>query len=187
MEGEEMVTKANENDCASWPSSLLVKLRKATVGDRFWDRYFHDTVEESKRISIHLGVFVEPYLQFILDGKKTIESRFSSNKCAPYRMVQKGDIILLKRSGGPIVGSCEVLAAWFYQLDPESWKEIKSEFAEALCVQDPIFWEERQTAYYATLMRLGGIRSIEPIEVEKRDRRGWVVLQGTSDQLKLFN
>jgi ASC-1-like (ASCH) protein len=49
-------------------------------------------------------VFIEPYLQFILDGQKTVESRFSANRSAPYQQVGKGDVVLLKRTGGPVMG-----------------------------------------------------------------------------------
>ena len=56
-------------------------------------------------VSLHLAVLVQPYLDFILDGQKTIESRFSIRPIPPYRRVESGDIVLLKASGGPIVGA----------------------------------------------------------------------------------
>jgi len=64
---------------------------------------------------IHLAVLVEPYLSLILDGKKTIESRFSINRHAPFEQVQRGDVLILKRSSGPIEGLCTVSDAWFYR------------------------------------------------------------------------
>lgn len=36
-----------------------------------------------KSKNIHLGVFSEPYLTYMLKGEKTIESRFSKNRIAP--------------------------------------------------------------------------------------------------------
>ncbi|MBN8564807.1 MAG: ASCH domain-containing protein [Leptolyngbya sp. UWPOB_LEPTO1] len=132
--------------------------------------------------TLHLGVFVEPYLQFILEGKKTIESRFATRRFAPYNQVEKGDVILLKQSSGPIVGICQVTHCWFYELDPESWETIQRDFAQALCAQDPEFWQQRQAASYATLMRVQFVKAIEPIPFAKRDRRGWVILQPGGDQ-----
>ena len=35
--------------------------------------------------AIHLAVVNEPHFRFILQGKKTIESRFSMHRAAPYR------------------------------------------------------------------------------------------------------
>lgn len=126
--------------------------------------------------ALHLAIFVEPYLQYILDGRKTIESRFNSRRCAPYQKVQADDILLLKRSSGPVVGLCQVASAWFYHLDRESWGTIRREYAQALCAQDPTFWQDRQHASYATLMRIHRVCPIAPARFAKRDRRGWVLL-----------
>ena len=49
--------------------------------------------------AIHLAVVNEPYLQFILQGKKTIESRFAMHRAAPYRQISPGDIVLMKSAG----------------------------------------------------------------------------------------
>ena len=110
------------------------------IGDVFWqERLTKFLLDGSSPSAVHLAIFVEPYLKFILEGRKTVESRFSSRRCAPYQKVQVGDILLLKRSSGPVVGLCEVASVWFYRLDPESWDNIKKEFAQDLCIQDPRF------------------------------------------------
>ncbi|WP_392530074.1 hypothetical protein [Nostoc sp. C117] len=114
-----------------------------------------------------------------------MESRFSTRKFAPYNRVDKGDVVLLKQSSGPIVGLCQVNYVWFYQLDPASWQTIKEDFATAICAQDPDFWKEREAATFATLMRIQHVKPIEPIKFVKRDRRGWVVLHESSSQLQL--
>ncbi len=126
---------------------------------------------------IHLAVFNPPYLDYILEGKKTVESRFSVVRCAPYGRVEKGDILALKQASGPIVGVCLVERVWFYHLEPDTWLDIKNRFAEMLCATDPEFWESRARAEYATLMRVGLPTAVDPIPCEKRDRRGWVILE----------
>lgn len=128
--------------------------------------------------SIHLAVFVAPFLEHILSGKKTVESRFSTVRFPPYGRVSRGDLVLLKESGGPVVGICEVGAAWFYRLNGESWKTIRREFAAALCAEDPEFWESREQAEFATLMYVSRAKRLQPVEWPKRDRRGWVVVRG---------
>lgn len=166
--------------------ALVDELSVAVQGDSFWESYLKQlTSPTSASFALHLAVLVEPYLQFILEGKKTVESRFSTRRFAPYNRVEKGDVVLLKQSSGPIVGICQVAYVWFYQLDPESWRTIRKEFAEALCAQDPSFWEEREAATFATLMRIRHVKSISPIKFTKRDRRGWVVLHESSEQLQL--
>jgi len=59
----------------------------------------------SLKKTIHLAIFIEPYLDLIFKGKKTIESRFSINKILPYHKIQIGDVILLKKSSGKIEGA----------------------------------------------------------------------------------
>ena len=97
--------------------------------------------------------------------------------------MDKGDIVLVKRSGGPVVGLCQVSDAWFYRLDPKTWDSIRHEFTEALCAQDPQFWIEREKASFATLMQVEHLKKIEPIKWPKEDKRGWVVLRPRSNQL----
>lgn len=126
-------------------------------------------------VSLHLAVLVQPYLDFILDGKKTVESRFSVRPIPPYRRVDSGDIVLLKASGGPIIGAFTAAAAWYYRLEPESWGALRRDYAEALCAQDG-FWESRSAAEYATLVRVSNVRRLVPTTIPKRDRRGWVIL-----------
>jgi dephospho-CoA kinase len=160
------------------PQSPFEDLKRAVAGDAFWAEYLRELSSDSPRaFAVHLAVFVEPFLQFVLDGRKTIESRFSSVRCPPYGCVRTGDVVLLKRTGGPVVGLCEVGETWSYTLDRNSWSVIRREFTEALCAQDPEFWTSRAHASYATLMRVRNVRSIHPIRWEKRDRRGWVVLR----------
>ncbi len=165
--------------------SLINDLRSIVHGDPFWEGYLHQVPEHYYfPFALHLAILVEPYLQFILDGKKTVESRFSTRRYPPYKSVYRGDVILLKQSGGPIVGVCQVADAWFYHLDTTSWKTIKEEFAQAICAQDPLFWKDREHASFATLIRMKHVRSLMPIQYTKRDRRGWVILQAANEQLR---
>lgn len=167
---------------------LLDDVGKAVYSDDYW-RFSFDNLAFARpaEVSIHLAVFVEPYLEYVLEGRKSVESRFSVDRRPPYHRVSAGDVLLLKRAAGPVVGISQVSHVWYYQLDPASFGELRSKFAAALCVQDPAFWAERSDASFATLMRLENVRRIEPIHVNKRDRRGWVILKKRSRQLMLWN
>jgi len=131
---------------------------------------------DDNRAGLHLAIFVEPYLTFILEGKKTVESRFSSVRCAPYDKVNTGDVILLKKAGGPVSGICRVDSVWFYEVDRTSLKEIRREFAAQICAADPDFWSAREEKSYATLISLGDVKRLPEFTVSKRDRRGWVTI-----------
>ena len=134
---------------------------------------------------LHLAVLVEPYLQMILDGEKTVESRFAKVKCPPHGVIRKGDTVLLKRSGGPVVGVFRVGAVWSYEIDEDSWDEIQLKFGKAICPQGDGFWTERRRARFATLIKVHAVTSFDPVEWPKRDRRGWVVLSSPG-QNELF-
>ena len=125
----------------------------------------------------HLAVFVEPFLTYVLDGTKKVESRFSVNDAAPYRKVERGDVILIKSSGGPIVGIAEAANATSYQIDAVGLNDIRARFGDALCIEGEDFWHAKRAACYATLVQLSRVSSTDHIECEKRDKRGWVTLR----------
>lgn len=157
---------------------LVDLLRRSTDGHHFWEEYLERLANsEPIPFSVHLAILLEPYLQYILDGTKTVESRFSKNRIAPYNMVEPGDVVLLKKAAAKsISGVCVVSKVWFYQLNPETWGQIRDGFSKALRADDPSFWHRRERAQFATLMRIAEVHPLPSIEVPKRDRRGWVIL-----------
>lgn len=158
---------------------LVDALKQSTDGHRFWGQYLEDLSASAPiPFSVHLAILLEPYLQFIFDGTKTVESRFSKNRIAPYNMVEPGDVVLLKKAAVRAVsGVCVVRRVWFYKLDDRTWSDIRDGFSRALRAEDPSFWERRKAAQFATLMRISEVQVLPPIEVHKHDRRGWVVLR----------
>lgn len=155
-------------------SNLFPELDESLTHDATWRELLRDAAKQV--CAVHLGIFVEPYLSFVLDGSKTVESRFSVNKCAPWGRVFAGDILLMKASGGPIVGVGRIAHVWSYRLEPRTWKDIRKEFTISLRAQDPGFWASRSKASYATLMRMEDVRPLPNLPCHKRDRRGWVLL-----------
>ena len=159
-----------------WEKPLFQQLTLQLKQYKSWENIFANK-EWFNKYNIHLGVFIEPYLDLILKGKKTIESRFSINRCPPFQKALKDDIILLKRSGGPIVGVCQIAHVWSYTLDLQLWNEIKLVHSVALCIQDEKFWEQKQKSKFATLMKITNVTLLDvPIIITKKDKRGWVVL-----------
>lgn len=57
----------------------------------------------------HIAIFRQPFFDMVLCGEKTIESRWSKNKIAPYHRVNIGDDILLKLSGSPVTAAAKVV------------------------------------------------------------------------------
>lgn len=171
----------------STPSLSLDVVCAALHEDPFWSRYLQQLQEaESYAPALHLAILVNPYLERILSGRKTIESRFSVQRRVPYRQIQKDDVVLLKRSGGPILGIGLVDEVMFYEITPEVLANIQAMYTDELGIDDPNFWSERAGAAYGTLTRLAYVRRLPPIPFVKRDQRAWIVLQSRIVQPQLI-
>ncbi len=137
---------------------------------------------------VHLGVFVEPFLTFVIEGTKTVESRFSSTQRAPFHSVEPGDLLLVKAAGGPVVALAEIRRAW-YLAHPkrEQIRDLRSRYGRQLRDDVPGFWSSRSDAAFVSLFSLARVRALSrPIKCPKRDRRGWVVLSFRARQRSLF-
>jgi hypothetical protein len=145
-------------------------------GHHFWLTYLSKAARPRSRTGIHLAIFAEPFLSMVLSGEKTIESRFSRNRCAPYGEIDDGDIILLKAVAGPICGIVLARRIWCYDLGTEPIDRIRYRFGAGIRGDDE-FWSSRADALYATLIELDTPASIAPVGCDKRDRRGWVSLR----------
>jgi hypothetical protein len=154
----------------SWKINLLDRLSDRCNGTPFAGAC------ENIDSGIHLAVFVEPYLEYLLQGKKTIESRFSINRQPPFGQVHVGDILVIKKAAGPVCGLCRVTNVWFYRLDPSTWSEI-TKHAEALCMDSSPFWEKKAAASFATLMEVQDVQRIQAFEIDKTDPRSWVIVR----------
>lgn len=128
----------------------------------------------SATAGVHLAVMVEPFLGYILDGRKTIESRFSKPLIAPYRRIAVGDIVLLK--AGCIVACFRAGSVEFIELDDEERRRIVRDHSGTICA-DEAFWDARVDKRYCTLIGIEDVRQLTSLKVDKRDRRGWLVLR----------
>lgn len=130
----------------------------------------------------HLAIFTQSYLNLILSGKKTIESRFSVDKRAPYNKVSTGDIVIIKQSGGLIVG--EFTAGKVYCIDIKKddtdMKFCKS-FSKEICSDiDENFWELRKNKKFATLIEIKELKQYDVprkcSEKPNKSMAGWFIL-----------
>ena len=170
----------------SWVQTVIDQLRSNAKDDPEWGKIIENCTSPGPNAkSLHLAVFTEPYLSFLMAGKKTIESRFSQNGCAPYDQVAPGDVVLLKRSGDEIIGLAHVSSVQHLTRRTD-WGELRARYEQQLCATDDTFWADVKDADYASLMWFDMIRSLPAIDCEKRDRRGWVVIKYATEQLSLF-
>src|SRR5947208_15176323 len=105
------------------------EIRRAVADDGVWGDIFGAPGSGLPSCGIHLAVFVEPFLGYVLDGSKTVESRFSVNRCAPFGKVRQGDVALLKRPGAPVVGIACVRTVGSALLDESACGIVGPRFA----------------------------------------------------------
>jgi len=133
----------------------------------------------------HLAIVAGNYLEKILAGEKTIESRFSLTRCAPFRCVSPEDIVWFKKPGTSILAEAEVQQVKFYEgLSPDDVYAIEGRYHEELRL-DPSFLQAKARSKYCTLIFLTGVRPVRPFRIEKKDRRGWVVLAPDAKQMAI--
>jgi hypothetical protein len=126
-------------------------------------------------IGLHIACMIEPFLGYVLEGRKTIESRFSKPLIPPYQHVTVGDVVLLK--AGPIVASFRTASVEFIELNEHELARLAKEHSTAICADDD-FWRTRADKRYATLLGISDVRKLTPLKVDKQDRRGWMMLRG---------
>lgn len=125
---------------------------------------------------VHLGIFSEPYLTYMLEGKKTIESRFSKNKILPYNNIKKGDIVLVKKSSGKVLAYFSVKEVLFFDLTKTTIDDIKDKYEVPLCVSND-FWEMKKDSKYATLIMIDDLVNLEPFSINKKGMQTWIKLK----------
>ena len=124
----------------------------------------------------HLVILKKPYLEAILDGRKTVESRFTKTRREPFGRIQPGDRLFLKVSSGPVCAIATVAAVKkFENLTPEHISEIKQQFNHYIIGSDE-YWQSKADCRFGLLVRLKDVEPIEPVRIHKKDWRAWVVL-----------
>jgi ASC-1-like (ASCH) protein len=128
-------------------------------------------------INGHLAILTQIYLNKIIFGEKTIESRFSRYKIAPYRKIKAGDIVFLKRCAGEILAIASVDRSDFFALSSsKDVIKIMELYYKELALEDT-FKNQKITSKYATLIYLKEVLPTKNIRVTKSDRRPWVLLE----------
>ncbi len=129
----------------------------------------------------HLAILTPGWIDLILDGSKTIESRFTKVRCAPFGKVHEGDSVYLKESGGLVKGMFTVAKVeTFENLTASQRHDIFDKYcfkifagAQWISTVPEHWWESK----HATLIHVSDpIAFDDPFPFPKRDPRAWVVL-----------
>ena len=124
----------------------------------------------------HLVILKQPYLNAILEGRKTIEMRLTKSSHHGFGRVFTGDKLFIKESSGPVRATATVEVVKNYpNLTPEKILEIKQQYNHQIGGNDE-YWHSKMDCKFCFLVWLKDVKSIEPKRIHKKDWRAWVVL-----------
>jgi ASC-1-like (ASCH) protein len=127
-------------------------------------------------MNYHLVILKKSYIDAILTGKKTVESRFYKTNQKWLSQLASGDKLFLKASSGPVMATATVSSVKiFTNLNPDQIEELKQKHNQEI-LGDEQYWQEKAYARYGLLCRLKDVRPIKPRFIRKFDWRAWVVL-----------
>lgn len=166
-----------------WKDKLLSDLLSVLESEVLGKAYVSHINESD--VNIHLAIFTDPFLSYLLDGLKTFESRLSINKIAPYGKVYKNDIVIVKKSGGEILGIFTVNSVCYYSnLNPSLIKTIDDTYGERIMWNASEFLASKSSSNFLTLIEVSDLRIFMPFEIMKKDRGSWVLIRrGLRDTL----
>ncbi|TSC86378.1 MAG: hypothetical protein G01um10147_901 [Microgenomates group bacterium Gr01-1014_7] len=116
--------------------------------------------------------------ELILTGAKTIESRFSKAKIAPFGRINRGDLVYIKPAGKDIIGQFRVNKVIFFDgLDLSDLSNLRNLYESEIAMGEE-YWKEKDDSRVGTLIFIGESSRFltAPLKIPKKDLRGWVVL-----------
>lgn len=137
------------------------------------------TVINENTANIHLAIFNEPFLSMIFNHTKEIESRFSINQVTPYGKVMKGDLVVMKKSGGDIEGFFKAGdVMYFSNLSRVKIDELNGKYGQKIGWHiDPYFLSNKSEANFLSLIHIGEVYRCKSFTTMKKDRTGWSVVK----------
>ena len=125
----------------------------------------------------HIAILRQPFFDMVLSGEKSIESRWSMKKIAPYNKVKIGDEILLKLTGQPVTAIAKVKYVKYYELTPDIVEQIRVKYGKEIGTDKFEDWQSTLKKKYCTLIWLENIKRISPINVPKSNGAGWLIVK----------
>ncbi len=124
--------------------------------------------------------------QKILSGEKKIESRWYSQKRAPWDKIKTGETVYFKDSGEPVLIRAEVeKVLQFSDLTPEKVKDILENYGKEIGTQNTAeSFERYKNKKYCLLIFLKNSRKVEPFQINKKGfgmMSAWISVPNIND------
>lgn len=105
-------------------------------------------------MAIHAAILLPRYIDLILAGTKTLESRLTITRRTPYRRIQPGERIYFKASSGPYRATAVAGAVEFHDnLTPTKVAALRKRL-NAKIGGDDAYWTWKRGSKYATFVEL---------------------------------
>lgn len=123
----------------------------------------------------HLAIMKKEwgFIEKILSGEKTIESRWYKNKYRPWNSIKKGDTVYFKARG--CLTSAKAMVGkviQFSELNKQDVKDILSKYGKDIGIDKPSFAplraELRKGKKYCILIFLENPKKLKPFEINKK-------------------
>lgn len=124
----------------------------------------------------HIAILRQPFFDLVLSGQKTIESRFSMKKVAPFDKIKVGDEILLKQTGKPVTAKAVAKDVKFFELNPDLVEEIRIKYGKEIGTDKFKDWQSTLNKKYCTLIWLDKVQKIRPQQMPKSNGAGWLII-----------
>jgi len=129
----------------------------------------------------HLVVLKKEYLSAILDGRKTVESRFTKMAIEPFGRIAAGDVLLLKMTSGPVCAKAKAGRVEQYEnLTLRQMRDLYRRYNTMILGNDA-YWQSKRSCPFGVLVWLEEVEKTKPVWIDKKDWRAWVVLQPERD------
>lgn len=132
----------------------------------------------------HLAVMGLKTINAILSGKKTVETRFSQHRIAPFGEIRVGDLVYMKPPGEEITGQFRVKKVFSFEgLTPKDLEKIfldyRKEISMGDSMEDERYKRGKASSRFGTLIFIGESERFitSPVKIKKSDQRGWMVLR----------
>ena len=106
---------------------------------------------------------------------------FTPTRRPAFGRVRAGDKLFLKVSSGPVCATATAEAVKnFENLTPERILDIKQLYNNDIGGSNE-YWQSKMDCKFCFLVWLNDVRPIEPVRIDKKDWRAWVILKEGRD------
>lgn len=136
-------------------------------------------------MAIHVAILKRPYLELILRGRKTIESRLTTTAQPPFGRIAAGERLFFKVSAGPFMATALAgRVEQFSDLNVSRMHALYRQFNAGVC-GEAAYWQFKKHSRYAVFVHL---REVQPIDVgptyEPNNWKAWFVLPESASPLR---